>query len=148
MKLLSEKIDRLCIGWNERGLEQRDAERLCRALNITFDERPLIVDGFHYRLLDRDFIAINSRLRGAKKLFVIFHELAHCLFHTPVSGPSASFHQVGSRTRKEREADVFALCALIPKPWLRDRTIDELLQDGFSLEMIAERFTVLERYGL
>ena len=98
MKLLSEKIDRLCIGWNERGLEQRDAEQLCRALNITFDERPLILDGFYYRLLDRDFIAINSRLHGAKKLFVIFHELAHCLFHAPVSGPAASRSTVSTRS--------------------------------------------------
>jgi len=148
MQLLLERIDRLRIGWNERPLSQLDADELCRRLSVSLDERPLTVDGFYYRLFDRDFIAVNSRLPPHKKLLVVFHELAHCMFHAPVSGPAAGFHHVGRSTRKEREADIFALCAMVPKPWLKNRTLAELLDDGFSRELIDARAAVLERYGL
>ena len=68
---------------------------------------PLSTGGFYYRVMGRDFIAVDSRLPSAKKLFVLFHELGHFLFHTPESGATANFHSVGRRTRVECEADLF-----------------------------------------
>ena len=148
MRLLIEKFHALGIGWNERPLTERDAEALCGRLNVTLDERPLTINGFYYRIFGRDFIAIDSRLRGPQRLAVLFHELAHCLFHAPASGATAGFHNVGRKTRQEREADLFALCAVIPRAAMLDHSADQLLSDGFSPEMIGERCALFERYGV
>jgi Zn-dependent peptidase ImmA (M78 family) len=148
MQLLAEKISRLHIGWNERPLAESDAHELCERFGVTLDERPLTVDGFYYRIFGRDFIAINSRLQGSEKLVVLFHELAHYLFHAPVSGPVAGFHHVGHRTRKEIEADIFALCAVIPTSWIESQTAGALLDLGFGREVLTARYEIYERHGV
>ena len=148
MNLLLEKIARLEIGWNERPLDEADAHRLCWRFAVTLDERPLSTDGFYYRIFGRDFIAINSPLRAPAKLNVLFHDMAHCLFHAPVSGPAIGFYRLGKRTRQEREADTFALCALIPKARLAVRTCDDLLEYGFTHETIAVRYEIFKRHDL
>ena len=97
----------------------------------------------------RDFIAVDSRLKGNRRLAVLFHELGHFLFHSPDSGATANFHGVGRRTRKEQEADVFALCAIIPLKWLAERSLDEIAADeGIDGAMLAERVAISLRYGL
>ena len=51
--------------------------------------------------------------------------------------------------RKEREADAFALCALIPRDWILRRTVDELIGDeGFEAEMVADRTELYRLYGV
>jgi Zn-dependent peptidase ImmA (M78 family) len=148
MRFFVEKISKLEIGWNERSLDAADLDLLCRRFGVTVQEIPLRTDGFYYRVMGRNFIAVNSRLGPVKKLTVLFHEFGHFLFHAPESGPAARFHGVGRHTRKEREADVFALCALMPTHWVTTRTIDDLLADGFSLEAIAERFDIFKKYAI
>lgn len=149
MQFFTDKISQLDIGWNERPLGEADFYRLCKRYKIGVQEMPLTVSGFYYRLMGRDFIAVDSRLAGPQKLAVLFHEIGHFLFHTPESGATANFHGVGRRTRKEREADVFALCALIPRTWIESRSSQELIDDeGFPPEMLAERHKILERYRI
>jgi hypothetical protein len=97
MRLLAEKINKLKTGWNERALTEADFYRLCRRFKVSVTEMPLSVGGFYYRVGGRDFIAVNSRLAGAEKLAVLFHELGHFLFHAPDSGATANFHRVGRR---------------------------------------------------
>lgn len=146
--MLADRISKLNIGWNERPLDEPDFYRLCRRFKIKVTEMPLRVGGFYYRAGGRDFIAVNSRLSGIEKLAVLFHELAHFLFHSPDHGATANFHRIGRRTRKECEADVFALCAMIPRTMLAQRTASELIDDGFSVDVVTARQAVLERYGL
>lgn len=148
MHFLTEKIRHLKIGWNERELTETDFYRLCRRFKIKVVEMPLGTGGFYYRVLGRDFIAVDSRLPREKKLFILFHELGHFLFHTPESGATANFHGVGRRTRIELEADVFALCALIPKQLIEAKAVQELIDESLSPEIVAERLAVLERYGI
>ncbi len=149
MRFLIEKIQLLKIGWNERELTETDFYRLCRRFRIKVVEMPLRTGGFYYRVMGQDFIAVDSRLPREKKLFVLFHELGHFLFHTPESGATANFHGVGRRTRIEIEADVFALCALIPKQLIKTKGPQELIDEGgFTPEIVAERLAVLERYDI
>jgi len=149
MQFLTEKIRRLAIGWNERPLTETDFYRLCKRYRVSVQEMPLSVGGFYYRLMGRDFIAVDSKLPPLEKLAVMFHELGHFLFHAPESGSTANFHGVGRRTRKEREADVFALCALIPKTWIETRSPEELIsEEGVSSEMILSRYKIFTRHGL
>jgi len=148
MQLLLQKITQLKIGWNERELTENDLYRICRRFKIGVTEMPLGVSGFYYRVMGRDFIAVDSKLSGSKKLLVLFHELGHFLLHTPDSGVTANFHGLGRRSRKEIEADAFALCALIPKPLLESRSIDELIDDGIDPEALKQRVEIYRRHGI
>jgi len=133
MQFFLDKINALGIGWNGRPQTEGDFQRLCKRFKIRLLEMPLRTDGFYYRVMGKDFIAVDSRLAGPQKLAVLFHELGHFLLHAPASGPAANFHGVGRRTRKECEADIFALCALIPKPWLTRRSFDELTDERHGI---------------
>jgi len=148
MQFLIEKIATLRFGWNERPLGEADLYRLCRRFKITIEEMPLRTNGFYYRVMGRDFIAIDSKLSGPEKLFVMFHELGHFLLHVPDSGMTANFHGVGRRTRKEREADAFALCALVPKPLVEGRTPQDLIDEGFPAAIVAQRFKLYKQRGI
>jgi Zn-dependent peptidase ImmA (M78 family) len=148
MRLLADRLSKLQIGWNERPLNEDDFLALCGCFDITVDEQQLGVGGFYYRVMGRDFIAVDSRLRWPEKLGVLFHELGHFLLHAPRTGAAAGFHRVGRSTRKEREADVFALCALIPRAWVESRAACDLIDEGFRPEMVAARFAIYEQYGI
>ncbi len=148
MHLLANRVRKLNIAWNVRALGEDDLYRICKRFKIRLVEMPLRVGGFYYRAGGRDFIAIDSRLSGVERLKVAFHELGHFLFHAPSSGATANFHGVGRRTRQEREADAFALCALIPRTYVETRTTAQLIDDGVTPEMIAERVRTYERYGV
>lgn len=149
MYFLANKIACLKLGWNERPLDEADFYRICRRFKVSVEEMPLRVSGFYYRVMGRDFIAISSRLSRTEKLVVMFHELGHYLLHTPDSGATANFHGVECRkTRKEIEADAFALCAILPLDVIGSRTPTELIHDGFSEEIVAARLKLVERYGI
>lgn len=120
MRFFVDKIASLKCGWNQRALTEEDFFRLCRRAKITVEEMPLSVGGFYYKVAGRHFIAINSRLSGAERTFVMFHEYGHYLLHAPDHGVTANFHGVGHKSRKETEADWFAACALIPRRMIED----------------------------
>ncbi|CAN5558702.1 hypothetical protein BH10ACI3_BH10ACI3_10140 [soil metagenome] len=148
MRFFTDKISKLRIGWNERPLTEAEFYRVCKRFKIRVVEMPLRTGGFYYRVMGRDFIAVDCRLSGPRKLAVLFHELGHFLFHAPESGATANFYGVGRRTRKECEADVFALCALIPRPMIESRSLRELIEDdGLPEDLVKERLSILERYG-
>jgi Zn-dependent peptidase ImmA (M78 family) len=146
MKLIIDKIKGLAFGWNERALTERDFYKLCKRFQIRVTEMPLATGGFYYRVKGRDFIAISSRLTGSKRLFVMFHELGHFLLHVPDTGVTANFHGVGRRTRKEREADMFALCALIPKSFIEQGS--DPVEFGIDAELAAERIDLYTERGI
>lgn len=148
MRFLTEKIRGLEIEWNQRPLDETDFYSICERNNIEMIESPLRVSGFYFRAGSRDFIAIDSGLPRLEKLAVMFHELGHFLFHVPETGPAARFHGVGRPTRKEREADIFALCALIPKDRIEARRWEDFIDEGFSPELAAARKEIFVRYGI
>jgi len=149
MIFFQEKIDRLCVQWNKKPLTEEIFYRLCKRHKVTVHELTLTTSGFYYCVKKKHFIAVDSRLKPPKKLFVLFHEFAHYLMHAPDTGATANFYGVGGRTRKEREADAFALCALMPRTWIEDGTLLENAADeGFPAEMLKERTDLFEKHGI
>lgn len=148
MRSYLEKIKELRIGWNSRPLGETDFYRLCGRHKITVVEMPLRTNGFYYCVKGRHFIAVDSKLPQIKKLLVMFHEFAHFLMHSPDTNTTASFHGIGKKTRKEREADAFALCALIPRSWVEGREMGELIDEGYSIELLRERAEIYEQMGI
>ena len=148
MRSYLEKLTDLRIGWNRRPLGEDDFYKLCRRFRITVVEMPLTTNGFYYCVKGQHFIAISSKLPRIKKLLVMFHEFGHFLMHSPDTNTTASFHGLGKKTRKENEADAFALCALIPKTWLETRDLAELADEGFSMEILNQRIAIYESQKL
>jgi Zn-dependent peptidase ImmA (M78 family) len=147
MLFFLDQISDLRCDWNKRPLTEETFHRLCKRRRITVVEMPLRTNGFYYCVKGRHYIAIDSKLKPIDKLFVMFHEFAHYLMHAPDSGTTANFHGVGSRTRKEREADAFALCALIPTAWIEQRSPEELHEEeGIPERILTERRTIYEMY--
>ena len=149
MLLLADTISHLKVRWNERPLTEEDFHRLCKRHKVTVQEMPLRVSGFYYCVMGRHFIAIDCKLTRAKKLFVMFHEFAHYLLHSPDGNATANYHGVGHRTRKEIEADAFALCALMPKAWVESDRFAELAEEaGYDLDTVRERLGIYDLFGL
>ncbi len=148
MHFFLEKIRTLKLPWNERPLTEDDFFRLCRRHKIVVQEMPLRTNGFYYSLMGRHYIVVDSRLDRIERTLVMFHEFAHYLMHVPDTGATANFHGVGKKTRKECEADAFALCALMPRKWLETRLPDEIIGDeGIPADYVAQRFALYARYG-
>lgn len=79
----------------------------------------------------------------------MFHEFAHYLMHAPNTNETANFHGIGKKTRKEKEADAFALCALIPKIWIETKPLHELLdEEGIPADMVVARKAIYENFKL
>jgi Zn-dependent peptidase ImmA (M78 family) len=149
MRFFIQKLSELNFGWNRKPLGESEFYGLCRRFSIKVTEMPLRTDGFYYRVMGRDYIAVNRDLPEQIKLLLLFHELGHFLFHTPESGATANFHGAGGCDRKEREADTFALCALIPMPMLHAQSVADILDhSGLPEEKVVERLRVLSRYGI
>ena len=149
MRSIEEKGKGLRVGWGRRPLTEEDFQRLCKRFRVNVTEMPLNSGGFYYRVKGQDHIAIDSRLSGVVKLKVQFHELAHFLLHAPESGATANFLSVGQKTRVEYEADAFALCAIIPRKWLEERSVEEILgSEDIPQEMLTERLGVFLPYGI
>jgi Zn-dependent peptidase ImmA (M78 family) len=144
MLFFLDKFSDLKCHWNKKPLTDEDFYRLGKRHKITVQEMPLRVSGFYYCMLGRHYIAINSRLGHPKKLFVMFHEFAHYLIHAPDSGATANFHGIGKKTRKEFEADAFAVCALIPRPVVESRSVQDLIEvEGLPEELVRQRIDLL-----
>ena len=148
MRFLTDKLLSLKVGWNERVLGIDDFHKMSRRFRITVHEMPLTVGGFYYRAMGKDFIAIDSRLPERQKLAVMFHELGHFLLHAPETGATASFHHVAGLTREECEADVFALCAILPRPLIESRSVQDLIDDGFPPKLVRDRIGLFGRSGI
>jgi Predicted Zn peptidase len=148
MQFFLDKISRLSVGWNKRPLTEDDFYKLCNKHKITVVEMPLQTGGFYYCVKRRHYIAVNSSLKQHERLLVMFHEFAHYLMHAPDTGVTANFHGVGQRTRKEAEADIFAVCALIPRAWIEGRSVHELVEEeGFCETLVRERLAIYTRNG-
>jgi len=149
MQFFLDKVSRLGIKWNKRPLTEDDFYRLCNKHKIVVVEMPLQTGGFYYCVKQKHYIAVNSSLKQHERLLVMFHEFAHYMMHAPDTGVTANFHGVGRRTRKEVEADIFAICALIPKPLIENRTVQELVEeDGFCETLVRERMAIYRRKDL
>lgn len=142
MNLILKKFRSLRIGWNKKPIGEEKVYKLAKRLKVRIKEMPLRVPGFYMSLRGVDFICVDERLPPALKLKIKLHELAHHILHTGVP----HFYHLDQTMKEECEADIFALCALIPKSWMK-KTITELIEiDGFDMETLQERSEISETY--
>lgn len=149
MLFFLDRFTKLECGWNERPLTEADFLQLCRRHKVKVQEMPLRVSGFYYCVLRRHYIAINSRMPHPRRLFVMFHEFAHYLFHAPDAGATANFHGIGKQTRKEFEADAFASCALMPRTMVERTSVQDMIEvEGLPEDLVRQRMELFVRLSI
>ena len=130
--------------WNVKVLTETDFWLFCAADGVVVREAPTELHGFRLKQRDRHVIFINSRLRGAERSFVLWHEWAHHLLHPP---GIQFFHGYDSLT--ETEADAFAACALIPRPLLGHYWPSEIAElYGYPTDLIEFRQDIFDQWKL
>lgn len=138
-------------GWNSRAFTEADVLRICRRERVELVEYRLSGSpGYYMKTGGRHIIAVDSRLRGVRRLRVLLHELAHHLLHAPPDAHAAHFFRLRPDTKQEHEAEVFSAVALLPEPQLR-RLITEVADfesEGFTKDMVEFRLKVLDLYGI
>lgn len=149
MRFTHERIFTQKFGWNQKVLSEDDFILACKKFKIGFQFMPLRVSGFYYCVKEGHYIAIDSKLKGWKRPFTIFHELGHFMLHAPESGYTANFSGVLKNSRHEKEADAFAWTCVFPLRLLLAKSNAELMEEeGYMPWMIKRRRKVYERYGI
>lgn len=145
MNLAIKKFISLRIGWNKKPISEKRLNSLAGRLKVKIQEMPLRVPGFYMTMRGKSFIAVDERLDERLKLKIKFHEIAHHILHTG----KPHFYLLDPTMREECEAEVFALCCLIPLTWVKKKTLCELVEDDyFDLETIQKRKEIYEAYKI
>ena len=132
--------------WNTRVLTEDDFQQYCYAEGIEILERQVEQPAVYLTCNGKPTIFLNDQLRGPYRLFAGFHELAHYWLH-----PShvRMYLGYGWEDMIEREADVVAACALIPRTMLTRRQLLDLT-DGYGYPdwIISLRCVFFDRYRI
>lgn len=148
MRSFFHKIEELNIGWNDAELDERVFYQLCERHRIRVELMPLKCLGFYScTRKGKHYIAVDSRLKEPQATFVMFHEFAHYLMHSPSTETIRSKCGGKKLSRDEQEADAFASCALLPLKLLRSMP-DEEVAEMYGMTFFLERLKVYERYGI
>lgn len=138
MNLSLEKLSKY--GFNQKALTERDFYRICEMEGVEVIEDPRVTNIFYMTFEGRPFIVLgnSTKHRGVKRLFAMFHELAHHFLHSQRHAANAFYFGL-VESKQEFEADAFAAIALIPA---RDLGKPEILDEyprGFARKIYNDR---------
>lgn len=98
--------------------------------------------GRYLRYKDCDFILLNPKLPRMMLWWVLAHEVAHFLLHTPHN------FNVQATRKADYEANFIAAPMLLPQRIVRTRSIQELIEDGYPPELVIIRRSMSEFHRL
>jgi hypothetical protein len=84
-------------------------------------------------------IAVNSREPFVRQRFTMAHELGHAVMAPLATTAFRPFRHLDARTQRERAANHFAGCLLMPKRWVLNAYFNQGVHDPVQL---ARRFQV------
>ncbi len=112
---------------------------ICRALGIAVYVRPFeYVAGVFINDDVFPVIIVNSGERRVRQRFTIAHELGHYF----VDHGHQSFAEPGGGSRRERDAERFAACLLMPAAWVKGYWEAYAANDENRLAVVADLFEV------
>ncbi|HEX8746841.1 MAG TPA: ImmA/IrrE family metallo-endopeptidase [Pyrinomonadaceae bacterium] len=130
--------------WNERVLTERDIRRVAKKKGVQIVEGDVGVPGLYIVYGGVPFIVVHPDLTPAMRLWVLFHELAHHLFHVP----GLQLFDSRYETKADYQANVIAAVALIPLTLMQRLTYGEIQEEyGYPKELMDFRLQVYEDYG-
>lgn len=138
------KLRNLPADWNMRVFTESDFDNLSFAAGVRVFESEMKIEGAYCVYDGSPVIFINRALPWPRKLFVKFHELGHHWLHYP----GVQFF-LNTHSKVELEANIVAVCSLVPFPLLRDRDLWEIGQEyGYNWSLLKFRAEVFEKWGL
>ena len=130
--------------WNVRVLTEDDFWQHCDGAGIVVREAQIEQSGLYLFNDGRPQIYLNDELRGAERLFVAFHELAHHWLHPP----RIQFFR-GWKKAVEVEADIVAACAMVPQTLLAHYWPGEIAElYGYPHGLVELRREVFDRWRI
>lgn len=137
--------------WNSRIFTEVDFDRYCRRAGIIVRHVSLDRPGWYVSGSGHPQIYLHEQLKGVDWLFVAFHELAHHWLHPP---GMHLFHTSTATAQEfevviEQEADVVAMCCLIPQTVIKYYEPAEIVEVyGHSYEIIRLRQHIFDRWQI
>lgn len=131
--------------WNVKVLTESDFWTHADALKIRVREVQLEQDGYSEMNPKRRYIYIHDELRGVERLYALWHEMGHHWCHSA----HIQFF-LGTNPILEAEAEVIAVCALIPRTILPPRFAWSEIQElyGYPQWMLNWRWTVFRKWRI
>ncbi|MCP9496715.1 MAG: ImmA/IrrE family metallo-endopeptidase [Pyrinomonadaceae bacterium MAG19_C2-C3] len=131
------------LGYNKRCLTYEDFERLCEREGINLLRLNMKTDGMYLVRRGRHCIALASHLRGVRLWLVAYHELTHYFLHPP----ALRFFTRGTLSKVEHQAQMIAICCILPAPLM-----DEILRHGrlhdFPPDLMKLRRRIFDLCGM
>lgn len=146
MIFILSKIKNLLPEFNERSLTENDFYTICEAEGITLIEhdKPF---SWWMTVENKPFIVLNKRLRGIKRLYVMWHELGHHFLHFG-SEPNQVYFSEMTKSKAELEADILAILAVCPMKALQTNDFVEEYPNKFATKLFKERQKILFLYRI
>lgn len=135
MNLSLEKLKPF--GFNERELTETDFFEICERERIEVLELD-IDNSFIMSAKGKSVIVISRKLKGLKRRFAMFHELAHYFLHGGRSLESAFFLGLLD-TKNETEADAVATIAIVPRRSLECFSFLENHNNRYARKLFDDR---------
>jgi Zn-dependent peptidase ImmA (M78 family) len=135
---------------HKRSATEDDFFEFCAFAGIDVVFTPLISIGVLVKYAEKDYIFLNDKLHGWFLRYVMFHELAHYLFHFPSqSNYAVEFFTIHSKKKNHLEAEQVAALLLLPMDELVEALKDpEFNPDDRMEELIQVRMDIGNRYGI
>jgi Zn-dependent peptidase ImmA (M78 family) len=155
MKQILSRLEKAFPFLHERSATEEDFYAFCAEKRVEVVHTPDISHGVYVMFAGRHFIFLNSKLRGLMLLYVMYHELAHYLFHAPSRSDYAveffdpHVESFRSRTRRKIHCEAEAVAAWLLIPTMELHTVlqshDTYLSDELQV-LIATRLDLWSRY--
>jgi Zn-dependent peptidase ImmA (M78 family) len=140
-------LEKLTIfGFNQRILTEDDFHKICDCERITVLEMD-VSSSFYMSVAGQAFIVLSKKLKGLKKTFVEFHELAHHFLHGERNTTSAFYFNLLD-SKNEFEADALALIALLPISSLSSFDFLEEHPNRYARKLYKDRQRLNFLYGV
>ena len=145
MNHILTKLDELFPFLHQRSATEEDFHNYCDINGIEVFFSSEISTGVSILYEGNPYIFLNNKLRGFRLLNVMFHELAHCIFHFPSQARfGTEFFSTHFREKNHIEADAVSALLLLPTYELHNA----LQNIEFASEDLEDLIgTRLELYG-
>lgn len=144
MNLSLEKLKKY--GFGVKVLTETDFYAICEKEQIKILEMDAAAS-FYFCTQGHPVIVLDKKLKGLRKLFAAFHELAHHFLHGGTHFESAFFFGL-MESKNEVEADALALVALIPLSQICDISFLEENPNRYALKLFKDRQRLYFLYGI
>lgn len=148
MKHLLSRLSEIFPFVHTRPATEEDFFACCANNNFDVVFSAELSDGLCILYKGKYYIFLNDKLTGWRRLHVMFHELAHCLFHVPSqSGFAAEWFSGLAKAKHHREAEAVAAYLLLPIYEMENALIEGAGCENDELaELIALRLELASRY--